>query len=448
MSTIFFDDSLAALASIIVEQLGNDTLRRGVVLRDASGFLTFVSPDPAPSERVRTEIAASVADALGAYARMDRPVAFADDPGAARLLNDPDILFVTVGQHQCRVIDRRIVGSAWLGRPRDRATGAPRVVFASIKGGVGRSTALAITASDLADRGRNVLAVDLDLEAPGVGEFLLTEERMPRFGVVDYLVENAIGGIPDKLLESFVGTSALTHGEGGRVDVLPALGSVSRANPGNVMAKISRAMIEDISPAGDRISVSDQISTMIDRISGLSQYDIVLIDSRAGLAELAAPAVLGLGALVLLFGTAQRQTIAGYRTLFAALGLLATRDLAAGRSADWRLLIKPVYAKASLDPQTSGRHREDLYDVFAEELYDSIEGPDVPANSINFPPDDRDAPHSPLMIPFSSHFIDFDPLVHRDHLAKPFYEQTFRPFLDQLDRLISEYLKIPEQPSQ
>lgn len=447
MSTIFFDDSLAALAKIIVEQLGEDALRRGVVLRDASGFLTFVSPDPAPSEGARAEIAASVSRSLGAYARTDRPVAFADDPGATRLLNDAGPLFIKAGEYQCRVIDRRIVGSAWLGEPRDRAAGAPRVVFASLKGGVGRSTALATTASDLANRGCNVLAVDLDLEAPGIGEFLLTEERMPRFGVVDYLVENGIGGISDNRLHDFVGTSALTHGEGGRVDVMPALGSVSAANPANVMAKISRAMIDDISMQGDRVPVSDQISAMIARVSGLSQYDVVLIDSRAGLAELAASAVLGLGALVLLFGTAQRQTISGYRTLFAALNLLATRDLAAGRSADWRLLIKPVYAKASLDPEVSDRHRADLYDVFAEGLYDSFDGPYAPANSISFLPDDPDAPHAPLVLPFSSHFIDFDPLVHHDHLAKPFYEQTFRPFLDQLDRLISEYLKNPEQPS-
>ena len=188
MSTIFFDDSLAALAKIIVEQLGEDVLKRGVVLRDASGLLTFVSRDPAPSERARAEIAASVSRSLGAYARTDRPVAFADDPGAMRLLDDVGPLFIKVGEYQCRVIDRRIVGSA---------AGAPRVVFASLKGGVGRSTALAITASDLANRGRNVLAVDLDLEAPGIGEFLLTEERMPRFGVVDYLVENGIGGIPN-----------------------------------------------------------------------------------------------------------------------------------------------------------------------------------------------------------------------------------------------------------
>ena len=59
--------------------------------------------------------------------------------------------------------------------------------FYSFKGGVGRSMALVNVAVDLAQRGRRVLAVDFDLEAPGLDTFpaLAPEESTP--GLVEYV---------------------------------------------------------------------------------------------------------------------------------------------------------------------------------------------------------------------------------------------------------------------
>ena len=44
------------------------------------------------------------------------------------------------------------------------------VTFYSFKGGVGRTTALGITAARLAQDGHRVLCIDLDLEAPGLAD--------------------------------------------------------------------------------------------------------------------------------------------------------------------------------------------------------------------------------------------------------------------------------------
>jgi cellulose biosynthesis protein BcsQ len=415
--------------------LGKDALRSGVVLRDSTGRLGFVSRSVAASDDERETLAKTLTDALGAYARPDRVIVFADDPGAARLLQDPSALPVTVDQLSCRLLDRRIVGSGWLDFPAETVTNPPRIVFASLKGGVGRSTALSIAAADMARRNRNVLVIDLDLEAPGLGDLLLHPERTPRFGVIDFLVENGIGGISDAALEDFVGASMLTSAEGGRVDVIPALGTRSVANPENVLAKLARAMIEDIPLSGGAISVGRQISTMVERFSRRGGYDVVLLDSRAGLSELAAPAILDLGATILLFGTAQRQTIGGYRALFASLRSIAQRDRDAGRAADWRLALKPVYAKATMSEDRAAAHRDDLYDLFSM-IYDE-ETPDDAGSAITFDIDDESAPHWPLVIPFGQIFSDFDPLRVPDHLTAKFYEQTFRPFLDGLDELIS-----------
>ncbi|WEZ83664.1 hypothetical protein P6U16_02265 [Rhizobium sp. 32-5/1] len=291
---------------------------------------------------------------------------------------------------------------------------------------------MTVTAADLAARGNNVLVVDLDLEAPGLGDLLLSDDRAPEFGVVDYLVENGIGGAPTKALNRFIGTSTLTLSGGGRVDVVPALGSSSVKYPANVLAKLSRAMTDDVDEHGNVATVGLQISQMIDRITALESYDVVLIDSRAGMAELAAPAVLSLGALVLFFGTAQQQTIRGYRSLFAALRLLAQRSVQLGLSSDWRLMIRPVYAKASMVGETAAAHADNLYELFAENLYDAIDEEGQSVEAINFTPDDPDAPHHPMVIPFDGRFLDFDPAQRGDQLLGAFFEQTYRPFLDKL----------------
>lgn len=436
---IYFDDSVRALVEAVIKVLGVTALEEGVILRDATGYLTFVSAREADSAAKRTEVERALREALQAYARDDRTVLFKDDPGAERLLTDPGKLYVQIGEHFCQLIDRRIVGSGWLNAPSGIAAGPPRIVFASLKGGVGRTTALAVAACDQAERGRNVLIIDLDLEAPGLGDAMLERDRTPPLGVVDYLVENGIRSVSISELDSFVGVSQLTGGGGGRIDVVPALGSRSAESPQNILPKLARAMIESVTKDGTPRSVGDQISSMISQLTVRSAYDVVLIDSRAGMAELAAPALLGLGAVVLLFGTAQRQTFAGYRALLAALKLLAMREREQGEAADWRLRFKPVYAKATLDKETGDLFAAEMYELFADNLYDTEGSSGSSDLEINFSADDPDAPHAPLVIPFNPSFVEFDPSRTKSHLSRPFYEQTFRQFLNGLDELMKKF---------
>ena len=88
-----------------------------------------------------------------------------------------------------RVIDRLATEGNW-STISPISAGVPRVVFFSIKGGVGRSTAMAATAWALAQSGKRVLVIDLDLESPGLSSSLLPNERRPLFGVTDWLVED------------------------------------------------------------------------------------------------------------------------------------------------------------------------------------------------------------------------------------------------------------------
>ena len=95
------------------------------------------------------------------------------------------------------------------------------VTFYSFKGGVGRTMALVNVAVELAQRGRRVLAVDFDLEAPGIDTFNVLRTRKRRPGIVDFVTEYLdTGRAPE--VERFVHESKGVGGNGGCLHVMPS----------------------------------------------------------------------------------------------------------------------------------------------------------------------------------------------------------------------------------
>lgn len=422
---IHFDESLPILVAQIESLLGASSAESGVVLREASGRLTFFAGEDLAPDRIALASEA-IRRALGPYARQDRVLADRRSPGAARVLSDTSACSVHIGDRTIRYLDRRIVGADWARGPEPALAATRQFVFSSLKGGVGRSTALSVVAAEQARKGRNVLVVDMDLEAPGIGSILLDPDRRPAFGTLDYLAEAELGGVDDTELADFVGTSALTSGAG-LVDVMPVAGTASEKHPANFLSKLSRAMQDSVGDDGATISLRDKTRQMIHRVSARRSYDLVLIDARAGMAELAAGPLLGLGAIVFLFGTAQRQTIEGYRYLLAHL---STLPLPGGES-PWQQL-RVVHAKATLSDDANAAFTEDMWGLFTEYLYEELEGLD----GFNFDVDDPQAPHHPIPILFDPRFVDWDPIKRPTELTGAYYQATFGAFNTAVDNLL------------
>lgn len=416
-----FDDSIPRMLQILVARLGAPLVEKGVILRDASGYLTFFT-DAEISPELLTTVSAELATALGSYAHPSQIVATSASPGTTTALNHPDLQPLEAEGLSFRYLDRRIVGADWLYVPPQlqadqeapEVPPARRIAFTSLKGGVGRSTALTVVAAEHARAGRNVLVIDLDLEAPGVGSLLLSADRLPAYGVIDYLVERNFGPVDHSFVQDMVGTSALTQGQG-LVHVAPAVGTKSLEHPQNYLAKLSRAMIEAVSEEGDSLSLAGKLAEMLQDLEALRRYDLVLLDVRAGLAELTAGPFLFFGAEVLIFATAQEQSIQDLGFLFAHLGTLA----AAG-NAPLSERLKMVHAKAS-SSERAEQFRDQLWELFAEHLYEEAEG----LEEFNFDADDPAAPHYPLTIPLDTAFADWDPVRSPDKLVESFYARTF-----------------------
>ena len=103
------------------------------------------------------------------------------------------------------------------------------VVFYSYRGGVGRTTALVNVAVDLAVRGRKVLLVDFDLEAPGLPSFALLRPKGDTHpGLVEFIDEYLRSAKPPDITDYVyparddVHPARLVGENGGKIWVMPA----------------------------------------------------------------------------------------------------------------------------------------------------------------------------------------------------------------------------------
>src|SRR5712671_988821 len=74
------------------------------------------------------------------------------------------------------------------------------ITFYSFKGGVGRTMALVNVAAELVRRGKKVLVVDFDLEAPGLETYKHLRPTKPCPGIVEYVTDfRQTGRVPNLL---------------------------------------------------------------------------------------------------------------------------------------------------------------------------------------------------------------------------------------------------------
>ncbi|WP_433537627.1 FxSxx-COOH system tetratricopeptide repeat protein [Micromonospora sp. CA-249363] len=166
------------------------------------------------------------------------------------------------------------------------------VTFYSYKGGTGRTMALANVAWILAASGRRVLVADWDLESPGLHRyfhpFLDAETIAGASGVIDMIRDyewetSRVGERPDNWMEQHarVGRHALplrwNFPDGGTLDFLPA----GRQNS-DYAAPVSGL---DWDSFYNRLGGAQFFEAL--RADMKRRYDVTLIDSRAGLSDVA-----------------------------------------------------------------------------------------------------------------------------------------------------------------
>ncbi|MGH3546095.1 MAG: KGGVGR-motif variant AAA ATPase [Mycobacteriales bacterium] len=424
---IRFDDAWGA-ARALAENAADRTGPDVVLVRDLLGRVSLVVDDrdrtrTLPSGAALADLAQQLVQQTGPFAAPAPVVAASELFLPEQILQARDLCTVRERNEHAgsvSVLERGVMGAEWL-HPREEVPGN-RVALYGFKGGVGRSTAAFFLAQHLASRGCCVLVVDLDVESPGVGALLSGDNDLPEYGLLDHLVESAVGN--SEGLDLIARSKEVRVGGNGEVWVAPAGG---RPREGyDHLAKLNRAYLDaptsgsDQSPTGFAERLEAAVRACEEQVTLRSRApDVVLLDSRAGIHDVAAITITQLADLSLLFASDSVQTWNGYRALFGQWSRVPQQA---------RLIRERLRMVAAMVPRSGHeeyleRFRDHAQECFAATLYDEIPGP-VPFQRdrelFNPAPDDEAAPHSPLPIYFSPDLLALDAAAHRSwHEADP-----------------------------
>lgn len=192
------------------------------------------------------------------------------------------------------------------------------ITFYSYKGGSGRSLALANAAYYLAKLGFRVVALDFDLEAPGLHyKFSRNEDDSPlavEKGIVDYVNDFRLNGEVSLPLKNFAICVPVPGIEKPIVHLIPA----GQAPSPDYWSMLSAINWHDLfyEKGAQGVQIFKELQT---RILDEFQPDFLLVDSRTGITEIAGVATTLLADKVLCLVLPTLENLDGARTVLQSL---------------------------------------------------------------------------------------------------------------------------------
>ncbi|MFP3091574.1 AAA family ATPase [Treponema sp. TIM-1] len=389
-----FDEILPALQkSLKGEAVNLAKIGKLIINRDLNGLVRLVVAEKVESDRnaknALDAVVCSIAGLLESRLPATSPVIYEPSPDTVLrgiphfpLQDFPNVI----------IADRLLTENDWrsIAPP---ASGASRIVFFSIKGGVGRSTALAAAAWALAEKGKKVMVLDLDLESPGLSSSLLPDDKCPAYGITDWLVEDLLHN--DEAVFPYM-TAISDLSRNGEICIVPAHGR----DPGEYIAKLGRVWMSKYKPDNSLEPWQNRLGRLLEKLENQWRPDVILIDSRAGIDEVASACITSLGAeTVLLFAIDSDQTWAGYDILFRHwLRNEAAQDIR-GRLRIVGALIPETNQTEYIDGLC-----EHAWNIFTESLYDTVPPGASDEDYFNYDKADGDAPHYPWPVMWNRGF--------------------------------------------
>jgi hypothetical protein len=196
------------------------------------------------------------------------------------------------------------------------------LTFYSYKGGTGRSLLVANSARYVAALGKRVVAIDFDLEAPGLHYKLptgrtagRTGEVPPERGVVDYLLAASTDRTDSVPLSRYLLRVPVPRSTTGELYLMPA-GSAPSGDYWRTLSSLTRGdFFTD--PEGSGIAACLDLKA---RIENEIEADLLLIDSRTGITEMAGLATTLLADKVVCLMIDNPESLAGTRAVMRSFG--------------------------------------------------------------------------------------------------------------------------------
>ncbi|AEJ43765.1 ParA family protein [Alicyclobacillus acidocaldarius] len=248
--------------------------------------------------------------------------------------------------------------------------GTERILLYAVNGGTGRTTTAFAVARMLANWGRRVLVVDAHLDSPGATSGFVEPDKLPRYGVGDWLIEQSVD------IGDMLASPAWTAKLPGKIDVVPAYGRDTR----DYLSKVGRVHANE--------AWAEDIAELVTMMEVAIRPEVVLIDGPSGL--WGASLVLSLDATVWTFLMDNESTWNTYNLLFR-------KWLESGIAEQVRERIKAIAAMVPL--RRADEHmealRERAWDLFRDTLYDEDWGTE---SVFSFDLMDDAAPHCAIPV--------------------------------------------------
>jgi len=286
-------------------------------------------------------------------------------------------------------------------QPRDE--GSKLVSFYSFKGGIGRTTSMLMAAISLARRGKRIVLIDFDLEAPGIAG-LFPREYLPKYGLLDFLIEcNTL----QKLDEEFsideyiypIGELCQATDKGGDIYVMPAYGSALKEYPDFYRKSMMRFDLNLPTYFEDKTPIDLLLSKLDDFVSP----DFIFIDTRSGLHQIGGITLTRYSDLALLFFYGNQQNIDGMKMVLPHM-----------KKSNIPFLL--VNAKVPANDEVA-KIEENLY---IEGAYETLCICDSDYEDGKISIDDESAEHFPIKISYNS---AAEVLQNTEQIIKAFDEQ-------------------------
>lgn len=403
--TLSFDDVVARLLEEGATDAVLTTAKSIAIVRDPRGRVRLALDAPDAKESDRADMETSLKTALGGW--YDGPALYVDGtPAEKRIAQEvlklakghwpvswPSAATSLVGVSKpldltrWSAVQRLLSKESWLSdqtiaSPWPLREQTPTIVsFYSYKGGVGRSTLVAVIAAILAREGETVAVIDLDLEAPGQQALF---DAVPLRGVIDYLMAHLAHG-KGELDGLFVDVTT---------QVKDATGKVLLASAGEVgwpyVEKIAR--LDFVGHTGDDKSpVQEALTALLKDVRRVHKPTWILLDARTGIHDLGGLAMHALAHIDVLVARDGRQGREGLD--------LCLRALARRRSSD-DILTLMVHALApaplsdeAVSKPVQARFRHEIYELFKKTVYSNLSDGELPDE------DDAGEAHTPYAVP-------------------------------------------------
>ncbi|MFO0711314.1 MAG: AAA family ATPase [Sandaracinus sp.] len=269
------------------------------------------------------------------------------------------------------------------------------VTFYSFKGGVGRTTLLASVAWQLASKGKRVVAIDLDVEAPGLGLLLgATGQR----GLLDFLADHTATQSAD--LTDLLTPARQFGPEATLVDVVGA----GRLDS-DFFEKLARLdFVGSLVDAAEERPVRDALRALLKAIAARTPApDYILLDSRAGLHDVSGLSLHDLAHVDVLVGRDSEQAYQGLELAIEALG---RRRLPAELRCVVVQSMAPQDKGSTEHTESAERYRSRSHDAFVAHVYSKRDDDDPDRDA-------EDGAHFPRVCLFQSRLLDFSALRDR-----------------------------------